>query len=178
MLVILFGTSCVGKTTLIRGLIRKYNYNYVSCYTTRPPRENDIGRYSVTFDEFQRLASDNKFMLINNNFNYLYGTPLDEIENAVYSKEFFVVDFMIKDQNSFDSFKCTKIVVVPENVTQLRKQIIAAGRLNRMDDILQDYAQNFNLEKIDSYRKRGFKIFQNTYDAINNNVKFLHNLII
>ena len=179
MLTILFGTSCVGKTTLINGLYSRFSLPYIGCYTTRPARDNDIGRYQVSDEEFDVLEKEQKFLLVNRNFKYRYGTPRDQIMLAVNSLDNFVIDFLIKDLSSFNSIKCKKIIVVPENEDQLEYQISQSiERIDRREEILSDYRNNFSTSKIEQYDRQGCFIFTNYFQRIKNNTFELHNLIL
>lgn len=177
MLTVLFGTSCVGKTTLINNLQNKYSTKFVSCYTTRPSRLNDIGRYTINENDFAYLEKGGKFLIVNTNFNYKYGTPIDEINEAVNSQGNYIVDFLIKDLHSFDSFRCKKIIVIPENEKQLIEQITSANRLERKDEIISDYRENYNSDKIKEYINKGCLIYLNYFNNVDLNISQLFNLI-
>ncbi len=178
MLVVLFGTSCVGRTTLIKGLVRDYGFNLVNWYTTRPVRKEDLGRFNVEIEEFQRLEAEKFFMLANKAHRYFYGMPYHEFIIAVNSNDYYVVDFNIRDLNLVDSFICVKIIVLPEDENHLKTQIATAERLERTVDILADYKINFNPSKIQEYRQHNCLVFTNRFEKTIENVRLIYELII
>jgi guanylate kinase len=177
MLVVLFGTSCVGKTSLIKQLVEKYSFNCVSWFTTRPFRNIDLGRRCISLEEFKKLEENQKFLLVNNSYAYLYGMPLESIKFAENSKEYYVADFRIKDLRLFDLINCIKIIVLPESEFQLIQQIKGASRSERMDEILKDYKNNLNSEKVKEYVDQNCHVFINRNGMIAENVKMLYKLI-
>ena len=79
VLVICGKTAC-GKTTIVKGITNKYNE--VKSYTTRPKRKGEVDEYVfVTKEEFDKLASENKFINIRDYYTeyglWRYGTPLE-----------------------------------------------------------------------------------------------------
>ena len=50
MLVVFFGTSCVGKTTIMQYLHRYYHWKIISVYTTRPLRQQEFEKHFVPLD--------------------------------------------------------------------------------------------------------------------------------
>ena len=84
VLVICGKTAC-GKTTIIKGITNIYNE--VKGYTTRPKRKNEVDEYVfVTREEFDKLASENKFINIRDYYTehglWRYGMPLEALLNT------------------------------------------------------------------------------------------------
>ncbi|MES3017454.1 MAG: hypothetical protein V4721_06735 [Bacteroidota bacterium] len=177
MLVLLFGTSCVGKTTLIKELVKKHLFKYITWYTTRPVRDGDLGRCCVSSKEFRLLESENRFMLINNSYGYLYGMPRDSIQSSIKDEKYFIADFRIKDVHLFDAIDCIKIIVLPENEAQLIRQIHLADRFEREEAILTDYRENLNSKRLKKYILHDCYVYVNIYDENNRNANLLNNLI-
>lgn len=106
MLVILYGVSCVEKTTLISELIEKHAWKAINCYLTRDIRSDDIARIKITKENFLILERQRFFLATNRHFNVWHGMPLPEIKNATFNKtQIFVLDFMLKKQISTAIFQ-------------------------------------------------------------------------
>ena len=143
MLTILYGPSCVGKTTLIKYLISDYGWQSISCYITRPVRLSDIHRVPVTKEEFKKLEEENFFHCVNHHFEASYGTPKNElVDSAKGGTDRFVLDFMLKNYLQLEPFEHKKIIVLPESLEKLELQIYISGRSNRLKDILEDIEEN------------------------------------
>jgi guanylate kinase len=177
MLILLFGTSCVGKSKLIEDLANEHSFEYVNCYTTRPNRNHDKGRISISKETFIEKQEKGDFILVNNHFDALYGTPKCEILDAISSDKHFIIDFLIKDLYSFDNYTCLKIVVIPKDNDQLIQQIKMSGRENRMDEILSDYHTNFNEKCIERYKNEGIIVFSNYFCKTIENSRELFKII-
>lgn len=82
--VIITGTRCAGKSTLVGQLLEKNSmFSLVRAVTTRPPRnEEKSGDYVFVTDE--ELAKKNLFVNIKYH-EYSYGIELREIENVINS---------------------------------------------------------------------------------------------
>lgn len=83
-LIIISGTTCAGKGTVIKKVIEKHNDLILSVsYTTRPKRDyeiNGVEYYFVSEEEFKRKINDNEFLeYAEVHKGILYGTPKAEI---------------------------------------------------------------------------------------------------
>ena len=94
IMVILSSPSGAGKTTLVKLLSSKKNFNISVSHTTRKPRINEIPNqdyYFVDHKKFQGLIKNEEFLEYAKVFNYLYGTTrspviekLEKGENVVF----------------------------------------------------------------------------------------------
>jgi guanylate kinase len=172
MLTIIYGPSCVGKTTLIRHLISDYGWQSISCYLTRPVRSSDIARVPLTKEEFKKLEEENFFHCVNHHFEASYGTPRNElIDSGRSNTNRFVLDFMLKNYLQLEPFEHEKIIILPESIENLKLQIDSADRSNRLEDILQDMEENYNEEKLTHYKSNGFKVLINSFGNVSATLK-------
>ena len=82
IMVILSSPSGAGKTTLVKILSSKKNFNISISHTTRKPRINeipDLDYYFVDSKKFQRLIKNEEFLEYAKVFNHLYGTTRSPI---------------------------------------------------------------------------------------------------
>jgi len=87
-LIIISGTTCAGKGTIVKELISRNANLYLSTsYTSRPIRNNEIdGKdyYFVTQEEFENKIANNEFLeyaLVH--YGCYYGTPKKEINEKL-----------------------------------------------------------------------------------------------
>ena len=89
-LIIISSPSGAGKTTLCKLLSKKMkNLRLSISYTSRTKRLNEINGkdyYFVTKNKFIELKKKNFFIETANNFNNLYGSPLDNITKSQKKK--------------------------------------------------------------------------------------------
>ena len=77
IMVILSSPSGAGKTTLVKLLSKRKNFNVSISHTTRKPRESEIPEKDYFFIddmEFERLIKNEEFLEYAKVFNHLYGT--------------------------------------------------------------------------------------------------------
>lgn len=145
MFVLFFGVSCVGKNELITELMRYFNWRYVPTYMTRPLRENETGKVSVTKKVFDELERNGKFICVNNIFGNFYGTPKKEILNAKADENFcWVLDFSISKRHLLEDFAQMTFIIIPESIEQLNRQIEKSGRDERRSLIIDDYSEHYS----------------------------------
>ena len=89
-LIIISGTTCAGKGTVIKHLLERNKNLYLSIsYTSRPKRGNEIDGqdyYFVTPEEFQEKIDRDAFLeYAQVQYGCFYGTPKKEIEEKLES---------------------------------------------------------------------------------------------
>jgi guanylate kinase len=100
-ILLIMGPSGVGKTTVIRELLAKdARFVYVRPYTTRPGRQGETDKLSVSAAQFQKMCRDGSFVAVNYMYGALYGTPKDTIERCFADGKFPVLDWPIEEAES------------------------------------------------------------------------------
>ena len=87
-LIIISGTTCAGKGTVIKHLLERNKNLYLSIsYTSRPKRPNEtngVDYFFVTPEEFQEKIDHNDFLeYAQVQYGCYYGTPKKEIEEKL-----------------------------------------------------------------------------------------------
>lgn len=137
MLIIFYGTSCVGKTTLMRYLRDNYGWKIISTYMTRERRKGESEKKTVPKEELEEGAQNGRFLPLNECYGNYYGTPIDELKHAVEAvDEYWCLDFLIEKKDVLDNFPHCSIVIQPESIDQLKYQIFKANRMERQNEIL------------------------------------------
>jgi len=120
IMIILSSPSGAGKTTLVKLLSSKKNFNISVSHTTRKPRINEIPNqdyYFVDHKKFQGLIKNEEFLEYAKVFNHLYGTTrspviekLEKGENVVFD-----IDWQGADQikNKKLNYKLITFFVLP-----------------------------------------------------------------
>ena len=119
-MVILSSPSGAGKTTLVKLLSEKYNFEVSISHTTRQPRANetpDKDYYFVSDIEFKRLIKNQEFLEYAKVFNNYYGTTrIPVIEKLSKGKNvLFDIDWQGADQikNKKLDFRLITFFILP-----------------------------------------------------------------
>jgi deoxycytidine triphosphate deaminase len=142
MLVVLFGPSGVGKTSLIRILVRKHGYRILHTYTTRPPRGIDDDRRSVSEEEFNELELSDQIASTSTIFNYRYGADKACLHEALANgSPVYLVDFALENWQDLAAFGGSPvgILVLPPSKAELVKRLRAQNRENRLEESLRQF---------------------------------------
>lgn len=160
MLIVLYGTSCVGKTSIKRILVEKYNLKPVKCYVTRKVRIDDVHRVHVTQSEFKKLREEGKIKVENSLYGNLYGACESDLMESQKKEKNFILDFSIHNYEKLIKYNPKNIVII---VDDIKSRIELSDRSNRKIEILEEYNKYYNHVKLEEYRKLGFHIIINSY---------------
>ena len=188
IMVILSSPSGAGKTTLVKLLAEKKNFNISISYTTRKLRANEVkdqDYYYVDNNEFEKLIKDKAFLEYAKVFNHLYGTVEDTVIKKLKNKKnvIFDIDWQGADQikNKRLNYKLITFFVLPPSKQVLfnrlsnrdmKDKLIAEERMKEFSrDVLHwinyDYVViNDNLDKC--YKQISDLIDSETNDTNNN----------
>ena len=133
IIVILSSPSGAGKTTLVKLLSQRKNFNISVSHTTREPRSNEIeGKdyFFINNKEFENLIKNNQFLEHAKVFNNLYGTSKKPVIDLLSSGKNVIFDIdwqgtkQIKSQNI--KYKIITFFVLPPS-----KQVLFDRLSNR-----------------------------------------------
>ncbi|HBY05488.1 MAG: Guanylate kinase [candidate division TM6 bacterium GW2011_GWE2_42_60] len=87
---VLMGPSGVGKTTLVKEMIKRFGAEcslaWLPTYTTREAREGEVfgvDYFFITPERFQQMQQAGKLLEWSSHYKALYGTGRDEVEAAL-----------------------------------------------------------------------------------------------
>ena len=139
IIVILSSPSGAGKTTLVKLLSQRKNFNISVSHTTREPRSNEIeGKdyFFINNKDFENLIKNNQFLEHAKVFDNLYGTSKKPVIDLLSSGKNVIFDIdwqgtkQIKSQNI--KYKIITFFVLPPS-----KQVLFDRLSNRdMEDKL------------------------------------------
>ena len=168
-MVILSSPSGAGKTTLVKLLAERKNFNISISHTTRKPRpteKHDEDYYFVNYEEFKRLINNDELLEYAKVFNNYYGTSRSPVINYLEKGEkvIFDIDWQGADQikNKKLDYKLITFFILPPSKEilferlsnrDMQDKLIAEERMKDFErDVLHwinyDYVIiNDNLEK-------------------------------
>ena len=135
IIVILSSPSGAGKTTLVKEISRKNNFQISISHTTRKPRSNEIdGKdyFFVSESEFKHLIDDNKFLEYAKVFKHYYGSSKDVVFKKLNNGENIIFDIdwqgtqQIKNQKL--NYKIVTIFILPPSRNELYNRLLNRDR--------------------------------------------------
>ena len=154
MMIIVSSPSGVGKTTLVRLLVkRNKNFEISISYTTRVPRRNEIkGKdyYFTSEEKFKDLIKTKSFYEHAKVFNNLYGTLKDPvIRHLSHGKDvLFDIDWQGSEQIKKLKLKnkLISIFILPPNIKTLRDRLSNRDMKDKL--ILKERMSQFKNDEI------------------------------
>ena len=120
IMIILSSPSGAGKTTLVKKLSEKENYEISISHTTRQPRSNEKNKEDYFFindTEFKRLIKNEEFLEYAKVFNNFYGTTRTPVINKLNNGKnvLFDIDWQGADQikNKKLDYKLITFFILP-----------------------------------------------------------------
>ena len=120
VMIVLSSPSGAGKTTLVKMLSKKDNYEISISHTTRQPRPNEINNkdyYFISEDEFKRLINNEEFLEYAKVFNNFYGTTRTPVIDKLNKGKnvLFDIDWQGADQikNKKLDYKLITFFILP-----------------------------------------------------------------
>jgi guanylate kinase len=150
MFVIISGTTCSGKSSIVKELKEK-GFEQLITTTTRLPRKSDkLTDYEfVSPDHFHSELSRNVFLEHNQHGDHLYGVKLKEIVRAIDSGDDYVVTLDPNGHRKMKKYLMANNVpmlsafVTAEGKTRLRRLIEREGDIDR---VMERFAVMLNTE--------------------------------
>jgi guanylate kinase len=179
VMIVLSSPSGAGKTTLVKMLSEKDNYEISISHTTRRPRPNEINDkdyYFVNENEFKRLINNQEFLEYAKVFNNFYGTTRTPVIDSLTKGKnvLFDIDWQGADQikNKKLDYKLVTFFILPPSKEVLferlsnrdmKDKLIAEERMKQFSrDVL--HWINYDYVVINDDLK-------NCYSKINNLIK-------
>ncbi len=135
IIVILSSPSGAGKTTLVKEISRRDNFNISVSHTTRKPRSNEIdGKdyYFVSETTFKNLINDDKFLEYAKVFKNYYGSSKDVVFKKLNNGEnvIFDIDWQGTQQirNQKLNYKIITIFILPPSRDELYNRLLNRDR--------------------------------------------------
>ncbi len=132
-LIALLGVSGVGKSTLIKKMSQQYGvYSYITPFTTRKLRENEIDKIHISSKEFNRLIENKDVLVPNYIHGNWYGPSKELINKSIEKGKIPIIDWpvdklenLIKETNNF---KVIGIYIKPPSLKELKIRLDSDSR--------------------------------------------------
>lgn len=146
---LLLGPSGVGKSTIIEELCRlDSRFVYVSPFMTRPARDGEKNKISISDKQMDGMFSRGEFLAVNELYGIRYATPRLPIDEALLNGNFPVLDWPVsKIEVMTQTFPglLHVVYVAPLSVEVLRQRLandkrdVNGKRLQSAHDELEAY---------------------------------------
>ena len=153
IIVILSSPSGAGKTTLVKQISKRNNFQISISHTTRKPRSNETeGKdyYFVSESEFKNLIDENKFLEYAKVFKNYYGSSKDVVFKKLNNAENVIFDIdwqgtqQIKRQKL--NYKIVTIFILPPSRDELYNRLLNRDRND--EKIAKERMTQFNEDVI------------------------------
>lgn len=129
---LLLGPSGVGKSSIIEELIQlDSRFVYISPFMTRPLREGEKNKISISGEEMDRMWIQGELLAINELYGIRYATPRLQIVQALAEGNFPVLDWPISRievmTQVFPNQLCV-VYVSPPSIEVLQQRLDKDGR--------------------------------------------------
>ena len=184
VMIILSSPSGAGKTTLVKKLSEKDNFEISISHTTRQPRPNEIQNKDYFFVdeiEFKRLIQNEEFLEYAKVFNNFYGTTRTPVIDKLNKSKnvLFDIDWQGADQikNKKLDYKLISFFILPpskevlfERLSKrhLNEKLIAEERMKQFErDVL--HWINYDYVVINNNLDKCYNKINDLIDAVINN---------
>jgi guanylate kinase/deoxycytidine triphosphate deaminase len=143
VLVVLFGPSGVGKSSLIKVLSSQYGYDVVRTVTTRPPRASDEDRTSVSDEEYLRLAEDGAIVPMTTVFGHKYALEQANLRTALASRtHVYLLDFALENVQDISALggNVLGVLVMSPSESELKDRLLRHGRDDRVVESIRQHS--------------------------------------
>lgn len=132
ILTVVSGFSGAGKGTVMKELVKRYNYKLSISATTRQPREGEVdGReyFFLTRDKFESMIEAEQFIEHAEYVGNYYGTPRQYVEEQLDAGYHVILEIEIQGALSVkESFpEALLLFIVPPSAEVLRERLINRG---------------------------------------------------
>ena len=178
-LIIISGTTCAGKGTVINKLIeRNKNLQLSISYTSRPKREGEIeGKdyYFVTQDEFEKKIKQDDFLeYAKVHYGAYYGTPKKEIENLLAAGKDVILEIDLQGaQQVIDLFPETILIFILAPSMEIVKERIKARGTENSEQIIKRFEKAYR--EINEINKYNYVVVN---DILENAVQKVESILI
>lgn len=157
-LIIISGTTCAGKGTVIKKLLANHNDIVLSTsYTSRPKRESEadgVDYYFVSKEEFERKIKNNDFLeYAQVQYGAYYGTPKKEVLDLLDSGKDVILEIDVQGAKQIkDLYPSTILIfIMAPSMREVKRRIMMRGDEN-IDQIISRFKVAYNeINQINNY---------------------------
>lgn len=178
-LIIISGTTCAGKGTVIKKVLENHNdiVLSVSC-TSRPKREHEIDGvdyYFIDRDEFEkRIANDEFLEYAKVQYGEYYGTPKKEIIEQLNTGKDVILEIDVEGAKQIkEKFPDTILIfIMAPSMEEVKRRIVMRGDENK-EQIISRFKVAYN--EINQYNNYNYVVVN---DDLSDAVKKVESILI
>lgn len=136
--IVICGPTGVGKTSVMRELLRHEGFEYVTPYMDRPLRTGETDKTSVSPDAFDRMTEVGWFCAVNGLYGNRYGTETARIEAILGRGQTALLDFPLKEIQKLSRWNPFVVYLLPPNGQELARRLHERGSSERIEQALQE----------------------------------------
>ena len=174
VMIVLSSPSGAGKTTLVKMLSKKDNYEISISHTTRQPRHDEANNkdyYFVNEDEFKRLINNQEFLEYAKVFSNFYGTTRTPVIDKLNKGKnvLFDIDWQGADQikNKKLDYKLVTFFILPPSKDVLFERL---SNRDMKDKLIAD-------ERMKQFERDVLHWINYDYVVINDNLEICYSKI-
>ena len=157
-LIIISGTTCAGKGTVIKKLLSNHNDIVLSTsYTSRPKRETEIDGvdyYFVSKEEFERKIENGDFLeYAQVQYGSYYGTPKKEVLELLDGGKDVILEIDVQGAKQIKEIYPSTILIfiMAPSMREVKRRIMMRGSEN-IDQIISRFKVAYNeINQINNY---------------------------
>lgn len=157
-LIIISGTTCAGKGTVIKKLLENHNDIVLSTsYTTRPKREHEIDGvdyYFVSTEEFENKISNDEFLeYAKVQYGAYYGTPKKEVIEKLNTGKDVILEIDVQGAKQIkEKYPSTILIfIMAPSMEEVKRRIKLRGDENN-EQIISRFKVAYNeINQINNY---------------------------
>ena len=146
LLVVISGPSGVGKTSILREVLRRTGAVFSVSATTRAPAAGErdgVDYYFIDRETFQRWVDERRFIEVAQVFGRnWYGTPREPVERQLADGKIVVLDIDVQGAAEVKKYmpECLAIFILPPSEDELHRRLRDRGREDE-DAIARRFAE-------------------------------------
>ena len=157
-LIIISGTTCAGKGTVIKQLLERHNDLLLSIsYTSRPKRDNEkdgVDYYFVTKEKFEEKIANNDFLeYAKVQYNDYYGTPKKEVIEDLEKGKDVILEIDVEGAKQIKKMfpETILIFIMAPSMEEVKRRIKMRGKENN-EQIVSRFKKAYNeINEINNY---------------------------
>lgn len=161
-LIIISGTTCAGKGTVIKKVLENHNDIVLSVsYTSRPKREHEVDGvdyYFVTQEEFEKKIANNEFLeYAQVHYGCYYGTPKKEILEQLETGKDVILEIDVQGAKQIkEKFPETILIfIMAPSMEEIKRRIKMRGDENN-EQIISRFKVAYN--EINQYNNYNYVV--------------------
>ncbi len=174
-LIIISGTTCAGKGTVIKKLLSNHNDIILSIsYTSREKRDgeiNGVNYYFVTPEEFEEKIKNNDFLeYAKVQYGAYYGTPKAEIIEQLDSGKDVILEIDVQGAKQIKKLfpNTILIFIMPPSMEEVKRRIKLRGKENN-EQILARFKVAYN--EINEYNEYNYVVINDDVETAVNKIE-------